>query len=257
MFGQPLFIQAEGEFIGGRRSQIRQAILQPENKKRRCQSSAGDGGISPFQPPQRISADKKPGGHICRGDTAFATRESQIAPELAERMPGGKRERRNLRHATTVRYFRRTVKNCPIFRTIQQEVGRLKKAELLTARRDGNRLYYRANTKHPIFPELQGIALKTTGLREQIAEALVDIPGIDLAFVFGSSASGTTGAASDVDLFVVGTVGLRALAPRFVPSPRRWDGKSIPTFLAANRFRPKREAATPSSPTCLPRRRSG
>lgn len=101
--------------------------------------------------------------------------------------------------------------------TIQQEVGRLQKADLLTARRDGNRLYYRANTQHPIFSELQGIALKTTGLREQITDALAGIPGIELAFVFGSSASGTTGAASDVDLLVVGKVGLRALAPKLRP----------------------------------------
>ena len=101
--------------------------------------------------------------------------------------------------------------------TIQQEVGRLKKADLLTSRRDGNRLYYRANTQHPIFPELQRIALKTTGLREQLVDALVDVPGIEMAFVFGSSAAGTTGAASDVDLLVVGAVGLRGLAPRLRP----------------------------------------
>ena len=101
--------------------------------------------------------------------------------------------------------------------TIQQEVGRLKKADLLTARRDSNRVYYRANTQHPIFPELQGIALKTTGLRERIAEALADIRGIEMAFVFGSAASGSTGAGSDVDLLVVGNVGLRALAPRLRP----------------------------------------
>ena len=35
--------------------------------------------------------------------------------------------------------------------------------------------------------------------------------------MFGSSAAGTTGAASDVDLLVVGAVGLRALAPRLRP----------------------------------------
>ena len=46
--------------------------------------------------------------------------------------------------------------------TIQQEVSKLTRADLLIARRDGNRLYYRANTGHPIFSELQGIALKTT-----------------------------------------------------------------------------------------------
>lgn len=59
--------------------------------------------------------------------------------------------------------------------TIQQEVGKLARADLLVARRDGNRLYYRANTGHPIFSELQGIALKTTGLREQLADALAGV----------------------------------------------------------------------------------
>lgn len=101
--------------------------------------------------------------------------------------------------------------------TIQQEVGKLTLADLLIARRDGNRLYYRANTLHPIFPELQGIALKTTGLREQVADALAEVPGIEMAFVFGSSAAGTTGASSDVDLLVIGDIGLRALAPKLRP----------------------------------------
>jgi predicted nucleotidyltransferase len=101
--------------------------------------------------------------------------------------------------------------------TIQQEVRKLSRADLLVARRDGNRLYYRANTGHPIFSELQGIALKTTGLREQLADALAGVPGIEMAFVFGSAAAGTTGAASDVDLLVIGDVGLRALAPKLRP----------------------------------------
>lgn len=101
--------------------------------------------------------------------------------------------------------------------TIQQEVAKLSRADLLVARRDGNRLYYHANTGHPIFSELQGIALKTTGLREQLSTALAGVPGIKMAFVFGSAAAGTTGAASDVDLLVVGNVGLRALAPKLRP----------------------------------------
>ena len=102
-------------------------------------------------------------------------------------------------------------------RTIQQEVTKLGRADLLVARRDGNRLYYRANTAHPIFSDLQSIALKTTGLCEQLAAALEGLPGLEMAFVFGSSASSHTVAGSDVDLLVVGPVGLRALAPRLRP----------------------------------------
>jgi len=98
--------------------------------------------------------------------------------------------------------------------SLQSEVRKLSAGGLLTARRDGNRLYYRANTSDPVFPELQGLALKTTGLKEQLAKALAGVSGIEFAFVFGSQASGTAGAGSDVDLLVVGSAGLRALAPR-------------------------------------------
>ena len=101
--------------------------------------------------------------------------------------------------------------------TLQAEVRKLAAAELIVARRDGNRLYYRANTAHPVFPELQGLALKTTGLREPLTAALAGLEGVRFALVFGSQAAGTAGAASDVDLLVVGSVGLRALAPRLRP----------------------------------------
>ncbi len=101
--------------------------------------------------------------------------------------------------------------------TLQSEVRRLAAPGLLTARRDGNRLYFRANIAHPVFPELQGLALKTTGLREQLVDALTGAPGVEIAFVFGSQASGSAGAGSDVDLLIIGSAGLRALAPRLRP----------------------------------------
>ena len=126
--------------------------------------------------------------------------------------------------------------------TIQQEVAKLAAADLLVARRDGNRLYYRANTRHPIFPELQGIALKTTGLREQLAEALAGIPGIELAFVFGSAAAGTTGAGSDVDLFVLGKAGLRALAPKLRPATSRLGREINPHILSRETLAAKARA---------------
>ena len=116
--------------------------------------------------------------------------------------------------------------------TLQAEVRKLAAAELIVARRDGNRLYYRANTSHPVFPELQGLALKTTGLREQLVAALAGLDGLRLAFVFGSQASGTAGAASDVDLLLVGSVGLRALAPRLRPVAEALGREINPHVLA-------------------------
>lgn len=50
---------------------------------------------------------------------------------------------------------------CLAIGTVQKEVAHLSEAGLLNQRRDGNRLYIRANVEHPIFPELHGLAQKS------------------------------------------------------------------------------------------------
>lgn len=56
--------------------------------------------------------------------------------------------------------------------TIQREIANLRVADLVIERRDGNRLYFKANIANPIFPELQSIALKTMGLGPQLMKVL-------------------------------------------------------------------------------------
>ncbi len=94
--------------------------------------------------------------------------------------------------------------------TVQQELRRLTRVGLVTARKDGNRVYYHANPDHPVHRDLCSLVLKTDGLAGLLQPAL-DIPDVKLAFVFGSVARGDTGAGSDVDLMVIGEVGLRKL----------------------------------------------
>jgi predicted nucleotidyltransferase len=96
---------------------------------------------------------------------------------------------------------------------LQKELTSLAAKELVLTRRDGNRVYYRANTAHPLYPELHGIALKTSGIAGELARALAPLERIDVALIFGSVASGTATAKSDVDLLVIGSVGLRKLSP--------------------------------------------
>jgi len=123
--------------------------------------------------------------------------------------------------------------------TLQIELKKLVAAGLLIAERDGNRLYFRANSDHPVFPELQGLALKTTGLREQLADALDGLNDIRLAIVFGSQASGAADAASDVDLLIVGAVGLRTLAPRLRPVAQTLGREINPHVMAPKTFAAK------------------
>jgi predicted nucleotidyltransferase len=94
--------------------------------------------------------------------------------------------------------------------SIQQELSNLLSVGLVKSRKDGNRLYYSANSEHPLFPEILRMVEKTAGVPEVLKKALTD-PEIRYAFVFGSVASGKAKAESDLDLFVAGDLGLRRL----------------------------------------------
>ena len=86
---------------------------------------------------------------------------------------------------------------------VVRQLRRLVEAGLVTISSEGNRKFYQANPASPIFAELTGIALKTTGLAEPLREALAPLAhSIESAFVFGSVASGSDRAGSDIDLMV-------------------------------------------------------
>lgn len=121
-------------------------------------------------------------------------------------------------------------------KTVQDELTKLLGAELVSSRRDGNRRYYRANTAHPLFPDLQQLVLKTARLREVLAEALQGVKGVEVAFVFGSLAAADAKAASDVDLMVIGDASLRALAPRLHPMAERLGREINPVTMTAAEF---------------------
>lgn len=95
--------------------------------------------------------------------------------------------------------------------TVRQELQKLLRMQLVEARRSGNRLYYRANKEHPLYPDIRNLVLKTSGMIDILRDAL-DKEGVTIAFVFGSVALSQEGATSDVDIMVIGEVGLRTLS---------------------------------------------
>src|SRR4051794_3543655 len=55
---------------------------------------------------------------------------------------------------------------------VRQELKRLVRLGLVDARKDGNRIYYRASKRHPLFVDLRNLVLKTSGLVEVLNDAL-------------------------------------------------------------------------------------
>ena len=56
--------------------------------------------------------------------------------------------------------------------SVEEELQKLVDLELITTAKDGNRHYDAANRAHPLYPELHAIVLKTSGLKDLVAEAL-------------------------------------------------------------------------------------
>jgi predicted nucleotidyltransferase len=96
-------------------------------------------------------------------------------------------------------------------RAIRQELQKLARLDLVAPRRDSNRLYYSAKRDNPLYPDIRNLTIKTVGLADILKTALNRSENIRVAFIFGSVAQGMEKSASDVDLMVIGALGLREL----------------------------------------------
>jgi predicted nucleotidyltransferase len=102
--------------------------------------------------------------------------------------------------------------------TVQYELQRLWKAGLLTRHRHGNRIEYQANPESFVFHELAALLERTAGPVGKLYKALRSLRSdIDVAFIYGSVASDTATAESDVDVMVIGRASfaqvVRAITP--------------------------------------------
>lgn len=123
--------------------------------------------------------------------------------------------------------------------TLARELDKLGQTGLLLRSEQGNQVRYQANTDHPLFGDLAAMFRKTHGVVPALQEALAPLDEqIHLALVFGSMASGTASAGSDVDVLVLGTVGFMELAQAVFPLHATL-GREVNTVL----YRPDEFAA--------------
>ncbi len=118
-------------------------------------------------------------------------------------------------------------------RQLQRDLTRLEQSGFVERRDHGNRVYYRAVTAHPAFPELRALVVKTFGLGDVLREALSGLGDVvESAFIYGSFARGDDAHDSDVDLLVVGSVPRRALARALAPCADTLGRELNPVILS-------------------------
>ena len=124
--------------------------------------------------------------------------------------------------------------------SLQRELNSLEHSGILQRRKDGRRTYFKAETRSPIFRELRGIFEKTVGLIPTLRVALRPFDSkIVCAFVYDSIARREERAASDVDLMVIGNVGLGDLASSLRKAEKRLGREVNVTNHSENEFRRK------------------
>lgn len=85
---------------------------------------------------------------------------------------------------------------------IRQELNRFEHAGLLLTESEGNKKLYRANTRHPLFKDLNSIILKFVGVEELLERVIDRLGNVKQVYLEGRIAQGLE---SDIiDLMIVG-----------------------------------------------------
>jgi len=85
---------------------------------------------------------------------------------------------------------------------VRVELSRLAEAKLLLAEQKGRVKRYRANTDHPLFPEINSLVRKTLGLDRLVEEVVKKLGDIHLAILTGDYARGID--SGIIDIVIVG-----------------------------------------------------
>lgn len=86
---------------------------------------------------------------------------------------------------------------------LQRELARFEALGLVTRVEEEERVYYQPLPDHPSWDAFRTLVRQHGDPAEVVREALRDVPGIQAAFVFGSTVSGGARPDSDVDVLIV------------------------------------------------------
>lgn len=111
---------------------------------------------------------------------------------------------------------------------VREELQNLASAGLLSSARSGRQTLYRANAKHPLFPELQSMVRKSLGMDRIVDSILKRLGNLEEALLLDDYAEGKdTGI---IDLVLIGKVDERNLAD-IVAKTERYIGRKIRTLV--------------------------
>jgi predicted nucleotidyltransferase len=123
---------------------------------------------------------------------------------------------------------------------VSRELVNLAASGIVSTRQIGNQKHFVLNPHCPIFMELKMIILKTVGLADEIKTALEPLASrINVAYIYGSIASGTERFDSDIDIMVVGSVTLREITGLISKVGRKLSREINATTMSVSEYKKK------------------
>jgi len=124
--------------------------------------------------------------------------------------------------------------------TVQRELKNLTDTGIIIREVQGRQVYYRANTRCPIFNELKNIVRKTFGVADVLRQSLVtEAAKVRVAFIFGSIARSADDRRSDIDLMVVGKISFGDVVSLLSPAEEKLGREVNPVVYPVAEFKKK------------------
>jgi len=121
--------------------------------------------------------------------------------------------------------------------SLHRELKAMAESGLLLREKTGNQVFYRADTHCTIYEELAAIFRKTMGMASLLHNALSELAGkIQVAFIFGSMASGQQKARSDIDVCVLGDVSLLEVVKALSSAQETLSREINPVVMTVKKF---------------------
>ncbi len=122
--------------------------------------------------------------------------------------------------------------------SIRLELNRFEKAGFLNSYASGNKKYFKANVKHPLFGEINSIVKKMTGIDYVIDYTLKKIGNLEKVYLIGQLANGIDN--DVIDLVLIGDINTAYLVELIAKAEKKINKKikfiaySLSEFKLAN-----------------------
>lgn len=114
---------------------------------------------------------------------------------------------------------------------VKDELGRLRAAGLVASEKRGRQIHYRANTDHPLFPELHSMVRKALGMDRILDSVIHRLGRLERAFLLDDYAEGKD--SGIIDLGLVGDID-QANLNDLTRKTERYIGRKIRTLVLSS-----------------------